>query len=283
MSPNDKVLAWNAFNEKKKFKNQLLPNQNRLFENFTGENLNSFSQFRKKVEPILPDYFEDAITPNDSILLEELDYYFHQKKLPETYLATRNEMVGRDYSTKFSPFLSCGVLDPKFLYNQIKDFEKKHGESKSTYWIIFELLWREFFYWHYQQFDNLYFAKQGIKSNIPDFNGPKDYSIDEILRLSTEPFFSAALKELFTTGFLSNRARQIFASIWINDLKLDWLSGALFFEKHLIDYDVYSNYGNWMYLAGLGVDPRGKRYFNVEKQLKQYDPKSEYLNKWGAK
>ena len=40
-------------------------------------------------------------------------------------------------------------------------------------------------------------------------------------------------------------------------------SGRLF-EKHLIDYDVGSNYGNWQYIAGVGSDPRGGRHFNLE-------------------
>jgi deoxyribodipyrimidine photo-lyase len=92
--------------------------------------------------------------------------------------------------------------------------------------------------------------------------------------------FHAAINELNETGFLSNRVRQIFASIWINDLKLPWMSGAKLFELNLIDYDVYSNYGNWMYLAGVGVDPRGKRYFNTDKQLAAYDPHGDYLKKW---
>ena len=98
--------------------------------------------------------------------------------------------------------------------------------------------------------------------------------------METPEFFKAALKDLIMTGLPSNRVRQMFASIWINDLNLPWLSGADLFEKHLLDYDVYSNYGNWMYLAGVGVDSRPKRYFDIEKQMKRYDPKNEYLDYW---
>jgi deoxyribodipyrimidine photo-lyase len=98
--------------------------------------------------------------------------------------------------------------------------------------------------------------------------------------MRAHPFFHAALKELTSTGFLSNRARQMFASVWLNDLDLNWRSGAQLFEQHLIDYDVYSNFGNWMYLAGVGVDPRGRRYFDIDKQLHTYDPNGEYLNQF---
>jgi deoxyribodipyrimidine photo-lyase len=70
------------------------------------------------------------------------------------------------------------------------------------------------------------------------------------------------------------------ASFFINDLKLDWRLGAQYFEQQLIDYDVCSNYGNWAYLAGVGNDPRGKRYFNQEAQSQTYDPKKEFRKLW---
>ena len=55
-----------------------------------------------------------------------------------------------------------------------------------------------------------------------------------------------------------------------------------FFEQQLIDYDVSSNDGNWQYIAGVGSDPRGGRYFNLEKQAAQYDPDGLFTTKWGG-
>jgi deoxyribodipyrimidine photo-lyase len=55
------------------------------------------------------------------------------------------------------------------------------------------------------------------------------------------------------------------------------------FEQQLIDYDVCSNWGNWAYLAGVGNDPRGNRYFNIEKQANDYDSKKTYRNLWLTK
>ena len=56
--------------------------------------------------------------------------------------------------------------------------------------------------------------------------------------------------------------------------------GASYFEQHLIDYDVASNWGNWQYLAGVGADPRGCRQFNLKKQTQQYDPNGDFIKKW---
>ena len=55
-----------------------------------------------------------------------------------------------------------------------------------------------------------------------------------------------------------------------------------FFEKHLIDYDVGSNYGNWQYIAGVGSDPRGGRHFNLGKQTAEHDPNGIFVAKWGG-
>ena len=85
------------------------------------------------------------------------------------------------------------------------------------------------------------------------------------------------MHQLVQTGWMSNRGRQIVASCLVNELGLDWRYGAAFFEKHLVDYDVASNYGNWQYIAGVGCDPRGGRHFNLEKQAEIFDPDGVFL------
>ena len=86
--------------------------------------------------------------------------------------------------------------------------------------------------------------------------------------------------QLKTTGWMSNRGRQIVASYFINELGLDWRFGAAWFEEQLIDYDPASNWGNWQYLAGVGTDPRGRRQFNIAKQQREYDPTGEFIQRY---
>lgn len=81
------------------------------------------------------------------------------------------------------------------------------------------------------------------------------------------PFVDANMKELNETGWMSNRGRQNVASFLIKDLEVDWRLGAEYFEATLVDYDVTSNWCNWQYVAGVGVDPREDRYFNTTKQV----------------
>ena len=54
---------------------------------------------------------------------------------------------------------------------------------------------------------------------------------------------------------------------------------AKYFESMLIDYDVHSNYGNWMYNAGVGNDPRDRK-FNIKRQAEMYDAAGKYQKLW---
>jgi len=91
----------------------------------------------------------------------------------------------------------------------------------------------------------------------------------------------ASLREVFLTGYTSNRARQNVASFLAKHLYLDWRLGAEWYECLLVDYDLSSNWGNWQYVAGVGNDPRGQaRIFNPVKQAFEYDPQAEYVKAW---
>ena len=90
------------------------------------------------------------------------------------------------------------------------------------------------------------------------------------------------MRELATSGFLSNRMRQVVASYLVNDLGGDWRAGADWFESCLVDFDVTSNQGNWAYLAGRGADPRAGRRFDPESQAERYDADGAYRRHWGT-
>jgi deoxyribodipyrimidine photo-lyase len=77
--------------------------------------------------------------------LERLKNYFFETKKVGFYKKTRNGLLGVDYSTKFSPWLANGSLSAKTIYWKIKEYEAKFGANESTYWVIFELIWRDYF------------------------------------------------------------------------------------------------------------------------------------------
>ncbi len=215
---------------------------------------------------------------------KRLHYYFTESKAISKYKETRNELRGADYSSKFSAWLAQGCLSPREIYYELKKYEITYGENESTYWLVFELLWRDYFRFMMKKYRNKFFMHAGIKdSDSYLLNHNEDILQKWIDGKTGVDFVDANMLELKHTGFMSNRGRQNVASYLVNDLKLDWRYGAAYFEQQLIDYDVCSNWGNWAYQAGVGNDPRGKRYFNIEKQAEEYDKNNLYQNMWLAK
>ena len=215
---------------------------------------------------------------------ERLEYYFYQKKLISIYKKTRNGLLGNDYSSKFSPYLAFGNISGKSIQLEIKKYESNIEKNDSTYWLYFELLWRDFFRFQSLKHGSKIFKLTGIKDvelkwiNM-DENGIKLFEKWKNGETGY-PYIDANMIEMKETGFMSNRGRQMVASFLIKDLKIDWRYGAEFFESMLIDHDVASNYGNWNYSAGIGADPRENRYFNVYKQAYTYDRNCKFILKW---
>jgi deoxyribodipyrimidine photo-lyase len=217
----------------------------------------------------------------ESEAIKRMNHYFFESKSISSFKETRNGLVGADYSSKFSAWLALGCISPRFIVNELKKYEAQLGANESTYWLIFELLWRDYFRFMMKKYNAKFFQQAGIQDKGMAINKHNTQELQKWINGETEvDFVDANMIELKHTGFMSNRGRQNVASYLCNDLKLDWRYGAAYFEQQLIDYDVCSNWGNWAYLAGVGNDPRGNRYFNIEKQANDYDKNKSFRNLW---
>lgn len=208
-----------------------------------------------------------------------VDYLFETKNASR-YKETRNDLLGPDYSTKFSYWLSAGALSPSMIMRELKLYEQEEGSNKSTYWIFFELLWRDWFrhacLFHGDQF----FAKSGTSNKVWTSND-SDIAFEEWAQAKTKKdFVNANMIELSATGFMPNRGRQNVASYLVHDQGQDWRKGAAWFENQLVDYDVYSNTGNWQYVTGTAFNPKGGAKFNIDFQAEWYDKKGKYQDYW---
>ena len=217
----------------------------------------------------------------ESKAIERLNHYFFESKCISNYKETRNGLIGADYSSKFSAWLALGCISPRFIYRELQKYETEFGANDSTYWLVFELLWRDYFRFMMKKHQSNFFKQSGIKNNKLKLFSDNVQKLQNWIEGKTGiDFVDANMIELKLTGFMSNRGRQNVASYLCNDLKLDWRLGAAYFEEQLIDYDVCSNWGNWAYLAAVGNDPRDNRYFNIEKQAQTYDKNKKYRNLW---
>ena len=218
-------------------------------------------------------------TPGEAAAKARLAYYLEGSNAIASYKDTRNQLLGFDFSSKLSVWLAHGAISPRTIVKAIEQYEQRIVKNQSTYWLKFEILWREFFRHAMNRFKRKYFLLNGLSSQVYFFDNNAE-SLEQWKRGTTHSnFVNANMIELNQTGYMSNRGRQNVASYLIHDLKLDWRLGASYFESKLIDYDVSSNWCNWAYLAAVGNSTR-KRVFNVVKQQKMYDPKNKYTDFW---
>ena len=212
--------------------------------------------------------------------IKRLKDYFWQEDCLREYKQTRNGMLGANYSSKFSAWLAMGCISPRYINDQVLEYEAQRVKNDSTYWLVFELLWRDFFRFIVTKHGNQVFKIEGMRGvEIP---WKQDWVRFDLWREGKTgyPLVDANMREFAATGFMSNRGRQNVASFLTKNLGIDWRMGAEWFESLLVDYDVCSNWGNWNYTAGVGNDSRGFRYFNIVKQTKDYDPQGKYLKHW---
>lgn len=214
----------------------------------------------------------------DSALDRIQEYFWDTRKLA-FYKRTRNGLLGRDYSSKLSAWLANGSISARTIYWAIKEFENNVIKNQDTYWLIFELIWRDYFKYVSMKHGNKIFQLGGILNRTYEWEESESIKNSWIRGTTKEPFVNANMIELAKTGWMSNRGRQNVASYWAKELNQDWRIGATYFESLLIDYDVHSNWGNWMYNSGVGNDPRDRK-FNIKRQAELYDPAARYQNLW---
>ena len=98
--------------------------------------------------------------------LSQLQAYFASNH-PAHYKEHRDQLDGWSHSSKFSPWLSQGCLSVRQVYSALQAYELQHGANESTYWLYFELLWREFFHWYAWVHSAKLFGFQGVNGRKP--------------------------------------------------------------------------------------------------------------------
>lgn len=246
-----------------------------------------------KNPPTMPSKAKSAFPfqGGESVGIKRIEHLITSGSMTQ-YKDTRNGMLGTDFSTKLSAWLALGCISARQVHKYLLDFEDARtevgkgthgygkGESKGTAAVRFELLWRDFFRLTTRKFGPQLFRAEGFM-NMTNIQWTYDKEkIARVLEGTTGiGLVDASQRELFLTGYTSNRARQNVASFLSKHLNIDWRIGAEWYESLLVDYDLSSNWGNWQYNAGVGNDSRDRK-FNPVKQANDYDRRAEYIKMW---
>jgi deoxyribodipyrimidine photo-lyase len=187
------------------------------------------------------------------------------------YAQTRN-LPGMAGTSRMSVHLRFGTASIRAVVRKAMD----HGE---TY--LNELIWREFFMqlmWHFPRVVNESFKP--AYDHIAWTNDPAFFHAWCEGRTGF-PFVDAGMRELRATGLMHNRARMVTASFLTKHLLADPSLGEAWFAKHLLDFELSSNNGNWQWASGSGCDASPWfRVFNPTLQQQRFDPDLRYVKRW---
>lgn len=198
------------------------------------------------------------------------------------YRDTR-DLPAQDGTSKLSENLALGEITPHQCWHAAARALDEGKRGAETF--MKELVWREFAYhlmWHTPRI-----LDQNWKEDWDAFPWHTDENSAHVLAWKQGrtgiAFVDAAMRELYVTGRMHNRARMIVASYLSKHLLTDWKIGMRWFEECLIDWDPASNAMGWQWSAGSGPDATPYfRVFNPETQLEKFDPLRAYTSRWIA-
>ncbi|KQN38245.1 deoxyribodipyrimidine photolyase [Pedobacter sp. Leaf41] len=186
-------------------------------------------------------------------------------------------------ASKLSAWLAMGCLSPRKVYWEIKKMEGMPNTKAMFNHVLLGLLWRDYFRFMFKKYGNTFFNPNGFGSQgLVDVEYEQENFTKWKNGQTGFAVVDAVMTELNQTGFISNIARQTAALYLINNLEVSWVFGAAYFEEKLIDYNPASNWGNWANVAGVGNDQKSKSVFDLDKNIKNLDPKGNYALTWAS-
>ncbi len=186
------------------------------------------------------------------------------------YPAMRDR-VAQDGCSDLSEPLTYGEIGPRTIWHA--GWRALHQGAAGAEAFLRQLVWREFA-WHL-----MYHAPDMDRENWrPDWDAfpwRGDNPDAERWRrgMTGEPFVDAAMRQMYVTGRMHNRARMIAASYLTKHLLTDWRVGLRWFADCLTDWDPAANAMGWQWVAGSGPDAAPYfRVFNPATQAEKFDP-----------
>ncbi|RPE71563.1 deoxyribodipyrimidine photo-lyase [Pacificibacter maritimus] len=198
----------------------------------------------------------------------------------EHYKAKR-DFPAENVCSGLSENLTYGEISPRMIWHA-GQFVMQSGAAGAEHFLK-EVTWREFAYHLLYHQPNL--ATENFREGWDDFPWQGDSAAAERWRQGRTgvKFVDAAMREMYVTGTMHNRARMIVASYLTKHLMTDWRIGRAWFEDCLIDWDPASNAMGWQWVAGCGPDAAPYfRIFNPDGQSAKFDADNIYLDRWLA-
>ena len=222
----------------------------------------------------------DFVTVGEAAAQDRLDTFIDEKL--QGY-DTGRDIPSADVTSRLSENLAWGEISPARLWHAgIRAREEgERGAEK----FLKEVVWRDFAY--HLVYHTPRITTANWREEWDGFPWKTDQRLREVRAWKTGrtgiPFVDAAMREMYVTGTMHNRARMIVASYLTKHLMVHWKVGMDWFADCLIDWDPASNALGWQWTAGSGPDATPYfRVFNPDTQAERFDPKGQYRKAWIA-
>lgn len=224
-------------------------------------------------------HFDAAWRPGEAGAHRALDVLVTERL--QHYAETR-DVMGVEGTSRLSPHLHFGEISPVQVRRAVETAAMhepalQRGADK----FLTELGWRDFsanllFHW-----PSLPESNWRAQFNAFPWRDDDDAFTAWTRGQTGYPVVDAAMRELWTTGYMHNRARMIAASFLIKHLLIDWRRGEDWFWDTLLDADLANNAASWQWVAGSGADASPYfRIFNPVTQGERYDTDGAYVRRW---
>jgi deoxyribodipyrimidine photo-lyase len=257
----------------------------------------AFDELEPEASPAWADGFAEAWTPGERGAHSRLAAFLGHS-LGE-YAADRDR-PDLDGSSRLSPHLHWGELTARQVWHGVAgvlaeaglDLETAVGPPRweeaqapgvrySAAAFLRQLGWREFGHHLLAAFPRT--VDHPLRERFTAFPWRDDPAGLEAWRRGRTgyPIVDAAMRQLWTAGWLHNRMRLVAGSFLVKDLLLPWRDGAAWFWDTLVDADLANNTLGWQWVAGCGADAAPYfRVFNPVTQGRRFDPYGAYVRRW---
>ncbi len=190
------------------------------------------------------------------------------------------DFLDRDATSGLSEPLAYGEISARTCWHHgWRAMEGSGGKGAEHF--LKELVWREFAYHLMFHSPEILTGNWRPEWNAFPWSGEGGAATRWQRGETGVEIVDAAMRELYVTGRMHNRARMLVASYLTKHLMVDWRIGRDWFADTLVDWDPASNAMGWQWVAGSGPDAAPFfRIFNPKTQAAKFDPGGRYLHHW---
>jgi hypothetical protein len=239
----------------------------------------------------------DIMTPEEELSNSHLEYHWSpgtagaQRLLLDFIengrlrrFAADRAKTDRSSTSRLSPHIHFGEVSVRSVHAMAMKKAEEWGDVAGAAAVtdfLRQLGYRE--YSRYLSFHYPFTHERSLLEHLQAVPWRLDQALFKAWRSGTTgyPLVDAAMREVWSTGWMHNRMRVVAASFLVKNLLLPWQWGLKHYWDALLDADLECDALGWQYCAGCLEDAHPLSYVvNLKEEAKKFDPDGHYVRRW---